>query len=84
MSASLLLQNPKKLAQTRRSGRRRGTSLKALRTNNTAVRVVVKLAITGGIQRTALLYGGLIESAFLMYFYYYIFEYHTPFKTMIL
>jgi hypothetical protein len=36
-SASLLPQNRKKLAQTRRRGRKRGISLRALRTNHTAI-----------------------------------------------
>jgi hypothetical protein len=66
-SASLFPQNRKKLAQTRRRGKRRGISLRGHRTYYIAVHVVVELAIIGGI-RTAL-HGGLIESVFLMYFH---------------
>jgi hypothetical protein len=69
-SAILLLRNRKKLARTRR-GRRRGISLRGHRTYYIAVHVVVELAIIRGIRRIALR-GGLIESAFLMYFHLYI------------
>jgi len=70
-SASLFPQNRKKLAQTRRRGKRRGISLRGHRTYHIAVHVVVELAIIGGIRRTAL-HGGLIERVFLMYFHLYI------------
>jgi hypothetical protein len=58
-------------AQTRRRERRRGISLRALRTNYIAVHIVVELVIIKGIRETAL-HRGHIEGAFLMYFYYYI------------
>ena len=48
-----------------------GISLRGHRTYYIAIHVVVELAIIGGIKRTAL-HGGLIETAFLMYFHYYI------------
>jgi hypothetical protein len=63
--------NRKRLAQTRRRGRRRGISLRGHRTYYIAIYVIVELAIIGGIRRTAL-YRGLIKSAFLMYFHLYI------------
>jgi hypothetical protein len=50
---------------------RQGISLRALRTNYIAVYVVVELAIIEGTRST--LRRGHIKSAFLMYFYLYIF-----------
>jgi hypothetical protein len=74
---------PKKLARTRRRGRRRGISLRALRTNYRAAHVVVELAIIEGTRSA--LRGGYIKSAFLMYFYLYIFfKYYIPSKTTII
>jgi hypothetical protein len=70
-SATLLPQNQKKLAQTKRRGRRRGISLRALRTNYIATHVMVELAIIEGIRSA--LRGGHIKSAFLIYFHLYIF-----------
>jgi hypothetical protein len=63
--------NRKKLAQTRRRGRRRGISLRGHRTYYIAVHVVAELAMIRGIRRTVL-HRGLIKSAFLIYFYLYI------------
>jgi hypothetical protein len=81
--ATLLPQNRKKLARTRRRGRRRGISLRALRTNYRAAHVVVELAIIEGTRSA--LRGGYIKSAFLMYFYLYIFfKYYIPSKTTII
>jgi hypothetical protein len=69
---ALLLQNLKKLAQTKRRGRRMWIGLRALRTNHIAIHAVVELAIIKGTRGTAL-HGRHIKSAFLMYFHLYTF-----------